>query len=617
MKEQDKRKCALTFAVYEGPRLIHRDVIRQDVVKIGRDPRSHLRIDDEAASRMHAVIEVGSASDITLIDLGNEPGTLVNGQRVDRCRVRPGDRLEIGSTTVVLEGVDAAPAPVTRPFVSAAYAMVKSGPDVSPDEVEIPDLAALEVTVLWDSNVLHVSHLTPPRSFYVGEEIGDARACDYLIPSETLGTTRAPVVLSEGGAATLVILPRTGGHVDVPGRGRIALADLVSSGRARPSAEVSGAFEWELPAGAKARMELEGSALAFHVAAVDAGRKAPVGFLATTEPTAFLFTGVSFLLHTGLVAAFAFFMPAMRGDDAEALDRDQILTMQKLLNAAAEHEQDQRPEVETAATPDSNEGGTGARAQGEEGSLGNPDTKASGHKYGVAGPKDNPDPHLARQAALQEAAQFGMIGLIATMGGGDPKAPTAAWGREEASGRDETSARGNVFGDSVADSFGAGGLGLTGLGEGGGGRFENIGLVNFGPMGHGGGTGPGDGVGTGRGRLPARHVARSPGVHEGTTTVNGRLPPETIQRIVRQNFGRFRLCYENGTRANPNLEGRVSTKFVIDRAGAVQLTADGGSDLPDQGVVQCVVRAFGDLSFPQPEGGMVTVVYPIVFTPGQ
>jgi hypothetical protein len=29
-----------------------------------------------------------------------------------------------------------------------------------------------------------------------------------------------------------------------------------------------------------------------------------------------------------------------------------------------------------------------------------------------------------------------------------------------------------------------------------------------------------------------------------------------------------------------------------------------------------VVRGFGNLSFPQPEGGMVTVVYPIMFNPG-
>ena len=102
----------------------------------------------------------------------------------------------------------------------------------------------------------------------------------------------------------------------------------------------------------------------------------------------------------------------------------------------------------------------------------------------------------------------------------------------------------------------------------------------------------------------------------GATQVSGRLPPEVIQRIVRQNFGRFRLCYENGLRNNPNLQGRVTVKFIIDRSGAVSMTADGGSDIPDGSVVGCVVRGFGNLSFPQPEGGMVTVVYPIMFNPG-
>ena len=716
MDSQGKAKVALTFALYQGDQLVRRDTIAQDIVKVGKDPRSHLRVDDELASRMHAVIEVASPTDITLIDLGNEPGTLVNGQRVNKCKVRPGDQIQIGSTLIVLEtaepavaaAVAPAPPPVTAfaaepaaapmagpaaapsapgsnpfsganpfaaapaaaanpfagsnpfaapsapaaatpftapsgPFVGHAaaaplipttglgieppmdgggatgftYSMVKSGPDVSPDEVEIAHLSSIEVMVLWDSNVLHISHLTPPRSFYVGEELGEKVTCDYFIPSETLGTTRAPIVVSRGLGASLVILPRSRGYVDIQGQGKINLADLISSGRARPSTEMSGAYEYELPAGAKARMELEGSALVFQVSAVNAGKRVPVGFLATMEPAAFLYTGLSFLLHMGLIAVFAFFMPSMRGDDSEDIDRDQILMMQKLLNAAAEREQEDRPQDDVTQTnPDEKEGGSGTRAKGEEGSMGNPNTKDSGHKYGVQGPKDNPDPHLAKQAALQEAAQFGMIGLISTMGGGDPNAPTAPWGREESSGQDEKSARGNMFGDTIGDSFGAGGLGLSGVGEGGGGRGEGIGLGNFGGLGHGAGTGTGQGIGSGRGRLGGGHKVSAPRIREGATSVNGRLPPEVIQRIVRQNFGRFRLCYENGLRNNPNLQGRVTVKFVIDRSGAVAMTADGGSDIPDGGVVSCVVRGFGNLSFPQPEGGMVTVVYPVMFSPG-
>lgn len=707
-----KAKVALTFALYQGDQLLRRDTIAQDIVKVGKDPRSHLRVDDDLASRMHAVIEVAGPNDITLIDLGNEPGTMVNGQRVNKCKVRPGDQIQIGSTMIHLESAELAgaaagqtaampapPVPTTRvstpteaiaaapvkasadpfgtsasqpppppaanpfgtsasqpppaanpfaanpfaavaspfaanPFVASAaeqgyginspggsdfdpsqpytFSLVKSGPDIHPDEVET-HAAAIEVIVKWDENTLHVEHESPPKSFFVGEEPG----ANYFVPSEVLGTTRAPIVVARGVSAALVMLPRSSGTVEIPGQGVVTFDELISSGRARPSSELSGAHEYELPNNAKARMELEGSGLVFEVSAVNAGKAPPVGVFASFEPAAYMFIGLSFLLHIGIVASMAFFMPRMGNDDAEAIDRDQLLLMQKMLTAAAEREEEEK---QTEQAPDANadnkEGGTGTRAKGEEGSMGNPNTAAANKRYGVQGPQDNPDPHLARQAALKEAQEFGMIGLINVGAGGDPNAPTAPWGRDDSLGNDPLSARGNMWGDAIGDAFGAGGLGLTGVGEGGGGRGEGIGLGNVGGLGHGAGTGTGQGFGNGHGRLGGAHQTKSPTLRQGTTQVNGRLPPEVIQRIVRQNFGRFRLCYENGLRNNPTLSGRVSVKFVIDRSGAVSTAQDGGSELPDQGVISCVVRGFGNLSFPQPEGGIVTVVYPIIFNPG-
>src|SRR6187549_3194941 len=147
-----------------------------------------------------------------------------------------------------------------------------------------------------------------------------------------------------------------------------------------------------------------------------------------------------------------------------------------------------------------------------------------------------------------------MIGLINVGAGGDPNAPTAPWGRDDSLGNDPLSARGNMWGDAIGEAFGSGGLGLSGVGEGGGGRGEGIGLGNIGTLGHGAGTGTGQGFGNGHGAL-----ARSAqSIRQGATQVNGKLPPEVIQRIVRQNFGRFRLCYENGLKNNPTLSGRVS-----------------------------------------------------------
>jgi hypothetical protein len=136
-------------------------------------------------------------------------------------------------------------------------------------------------------------------------------------------------------------------------------------------------------------------------------------------------------------------------------------------------------------------------------------------------------------------------------------------------------------------------------------------------MGRGNGTGPGQGMGHGHGGLGTvgHDATKVPAPREGILKVTGRIPAEVIQRIVRQNFGRFRLCFENGLRSNPNLQGRVEVRFVIARDGAVASVGNGASDLPDAAVVRCVMQAYYGLSFPAPEGGQVKVVYPIIFSP--
>lgn len=57
-------------------------------------------------------------------------------------------------------------------------------------------------------------------------------------------------------------------------------------------------------------------------------------------------------------------------------------------------------------------------------------------------------------------------------------------------------------------------------------------------------------------------------------------------------------------------------RFVIGRDGSVTTANNGGSDLPDSGVVGCVVNSFRGLSFPAPEDGIVTVGYSIQLSPG-
>jgi hypothetical protein len=712
-------KAVVTFATYQGGQLVSRDSVTHDIVKVGRDPKSHLRVDDPAASRMHAVIEVASPSEITLIDLGNDPGTYVNGERINKCRLRVGDRIDIGSTQLILENVEAdgagrfdarqalgaavarateqghagyaeqavpaaafagggagaasyQPAPAAynphgtmvggvqapqAPQTARAqgpashamghnsvghnsshsrggygaqgfgghgsgghagggnytYAMVKSGPDVTPDEVELAHVQAAEVMILWGTNVLHVAHLSPPRNFYVGEEQSKAFSPDFFIPAEKLGAARVPVVVGDQSTIAVVIPQQATGEIETADGQRLSL-DQVRR-QAQPCAELPGAHQLPLTVGTKARVQL--GDIVFQVAAVNAGKPIAHGLASGIDWNVLAYFGLSMLSVGGLIAAMAFFVPPLGLSDDEGIDQDQLYLIQQFLNAAAERELEQEETEQVSdSDADNKEGGTGTRAKGEEGSMGKETSKDTNKRYAVQGPQDNQDPHLARQQALREAMEFGMIGLLNTGAAGDPNAPTAPWGRDTSLGTDEVSAMGNMWGDEIGEAFGSGGLGLSGIGEGGGGRGEGIGLGNIGTLGHGAGTGTGQGFGSGHGRLGGSHRTATPQVRMGDTKVSGRLPPEVIRRIVRQNYGRFRLCYEQGLGRNPNLEGRVTVRFVIGRDGAVSNVSNGGSDLPDSNVVGCVVKAFYGLSFPKPEGGIVTVSYPIMLQPG-
>jgi hypothetical protein len=367
-------------------------------------------------------------------------------------------------------------------------------------------------------------------------------------------------------------------------------------------------------------MEMGG--LVFQVASVSAGKPLAHELLAGNDFSSFLYVGFSLLAHVGLVAAMASFVPRMGLVDEEGRRRDDQFLIQQYLQAAAEREQAAKESDQAVASDaDEREGGSGAQAKDEEGSMGNPNTRETGHRYGVKGPRDNPDPHIAREAARREAAEFGIVAALNSGAGGDPNAPTALWGRDDSLGNDAESARGNMWGASIDEAFGAGGLGLTGAGEGGGKSGQGIGLGFIGTIGHGAGTGVGQSFGPGgfgphHGHVAPAHATHAPVFRVGVTTIKGQLPAEVIQRIVRQNYGRFRLCYEGGLRNNPALQGRVEVRFVIGRDGAVSSVSNGNSDLPDARAVACVVEAYYGLSFPQPEGGIVTVVYPIMFSPG-
>src|SRR5262249_38703146 len=156
---------------------------------------------------------------------------------------------------------------------------------------------------------------------------------------------------------------------------------------------------------------------------------------------------------------------------------EQKYTLAAKLEAISEREQEDKTEKTADNAADTSPaGGTGAAAKNESGTQGSVTSTRTNGRSGIEGPKDNPDVHLSRAQGLRDAAEFGMIGLINAGGAGDRNTPTVAWGRDDALGNDPKSALGNMWGTTIDEAAGSGGLGLTGIGEGGGGIYEGIGV---------------------------------------------------------------------------------------------------------------------------------------------
>jgi len=96
----------------------------------------------------------------------------------------------------------------------------------------------------------------------------------------------------------------------------------------------------------------------------------------------------------------------------------------------------------------------------------------------------------------------------------------------------------------------------------------------------------------------------------------GSLSTDDIDNVVEAGYPLFARCYRDGVSRNNTLGGTVRLQFAISPSGAVSEVSDGGSDLSDRQVVDCVAEGFYALRFPEPEHGQVNVLYRIRFDNG-
>ena len=75
---------------------------KQESVIIGNGPTANVALEDESVSSIHAIIKLTLES-ATIIDLGSETGTFINGKQVRESALADGDALRVGSVEIAVQ----------------------------------------------------------------------------------------------------------------------------------------------------------------------------------------------------------------------------------------------------------------------------------------------------------------------------------------------------------------------------------------------------------------------------------------------------------------------------------------------------------------------------------
>lgn len=90
------------LTVIEGPDAGRSFLLRPGKQILGRQPACDFILTDEQVSRRHCQLEE-SHDRVMVTDLGSRNGTIVNGKKVERTFLNPGDRMQVGRTVLELQ----------------------------------------------------------------------------------------------------------------------------------------------------------------------------------------------------------------------------------------------------------------------------------------------------------------------------------------------------------------------------------------------------------------------------------------------------------------------------------------------------------------------------------
>ncbi|HEX3772503.1 MAG TPA: GGDEF domain-containing protein [Polyangiaceae bacterium] len=99
LRKQSRRDRAYLI-VLAGDNIGQMFPVQELEMVIGRSQEATVRLLDDGVSRRHARL-VNERGVVSIEDLGSANGTLINGRRVERTALEDGDKIQVGSTTIL------------------------------------------------------------------------------------------------------------------------------------------------------------------------------------------------------------------------------------------------------------------------------------------------------------------------------------------------------------------------------------------------------------------------------------------------------------------------------------------------------------------------------------
>ncbi|MFT6629408.1 MAG: hypothetical protein ACJA1R_002684, partial [Flavobacteriales bacterium] len=503
----------LYFDIYRDGTLLLSARSGAAAIKIGSHPKSHLHIEDEAVSRVHAVIEKNDDG-VSVIDLGSGRGTFVSGERVNKRQLTHADIIRVGTTEIHVFFRDERAAQA-----AAATAARATDPRTKRQRDEVlyarrflarpaATDGSVEIALLFNDFVMAEELYNPARTVTVGEDT----ECDFVL--EGLGASHK-LIDAGAGDPVLCVTPQMEGDVYI-GRERMTLGDAAAPHNGRIP----------ITQNTRARV-LVGPATFFVHHSTTPALALP---LARGEMRGAAFFVLSAILHALLLALILLLPPGMGSLGLDGFNADDRFVQLLMEDAMPEPE----PEIETDDGDEEEE--QAETEEGEEGRAGDEEEEETDLRMAIEGDLEpGDDIELARELARETVQDRGALQVLNQQG------PTSLFG-DTANGYDAVMAIGAVSGSEIGSSYGTRGLGAYGGGLSGGGRqLAGIGSGAIALRGRSSGSNSE----LGRNLRGVRdREASQPTVTVGRPDIDGQLDRAIIQRVIREHRREVRACYE-------------------------------------------------------------------------